>query len=364
MRWRRLTLAAALSALAVLLPAVPAHADQERNEQWYLRFLHVAEAQRISQGDGVVVAVLDTGVDATHPDLVGNVLAGTDLVDSGGDGRRDADGHGTGIAGLIAAHGRGEAGILGIAPRVKILPVRTNTASRFSAHLPAGIDWAVEHGAKVISIASGGSDNPVLQHAVERAIAADVVVVAAAGNRPADLQVTFPAGYPGVVAAGGVDRNGNHAAISTTGNQVVLSAPAVDVNTIYSSGRYITANGTSAATAILAGAAALVRAKFPSLSAEEVIHRLTATATDKGAPSRDDEYGFGVVDLVAALTKDVPPLQQDATPTATPTPRLSSSTAAAPSTKNSTGSVVVIAVLVGLLVVAGVVGFVVVRRSA
>ncbi len=361
MRWRRLALTVALLASVVLLPAVPAYADQERNAQWYLPYLHVADAQRTSQGDGVIVGVLDTGVDASHPDLVGNVLPGTDLLD-GGDGHRDEDGHGTGVAGLIAAHGRGTSGILGIAPRAKILPVRSNTRIR-PAHLPAGIDWAVEHGAKVVCIASGGSEDPLLRYAVERAIAADVVVVAGVGNKPGDLRVIFPAAYPGVLAAAGVDRNGNHADISAIGPEAVLAAPAVGVNTIYPGGRYITTNGTSLSTAILAGAAALVRAKFPSLPAEEVIHRLTATAIDKGPPGRDDEYGYGIVDLVAALTKDVPPLTPSATPAVTGA--ASAPTVSQPSTKDRQAPLALFAALAVLAISAAAVGVIIaVRRRS
>ncbi len=360
--WRRLALTLALLASIVLLPAAPAYADQVRDAEWHLSFLHVAEAQRISQGDGIVVGVLDVGVDATHPDLAGSVLPGTDLVDSGGDGHRDEDGHGTGVAGLIAAHGRGTSGILGIAPRAKILPVRYHTQT-LVGHLPGGIDWAVEHGAKVICIASGGSDDPLLRYAVERAIAADVVVVAAAGNRPGDLRVIFPAAYSGVLAAAGVDRNGNHADISTTGPEVVLAAPAVKVALTYPGARYVTSDGTSWATAILAGAAALVRAKFPSLPAEEVIHRLTATAIDKGPPGRDDEYGYGVVDLVAALTKDVPPLTPSATPAATGA--ASPPAVSQPSTKDRQAPLALLAALAVLVISAVAVGVIVaVRRRS
>jgi subtilisin family serine protease len=222
-----------------------------------------------------------------------------------GDGHSDHDGHGTAMAGLIAARGRpGGAGALGISPKAKILPVRVGAGQ---VHLSEGILWAVDHGARVVCVAAGSND-PNIKNVIDKALAADVLVVAAAGNRPDDKRVLPPARLPGVLAAGGVDRDGNHVAVSVTGPEIVLTAPAERVWSTDTGGGYVSGTGTSDATAILAGAAALVRAKYPNLSAPEVIHRLTATAIDKGPPGRDDEYGYGIVDLVAALTKDVPPL--------------------------------------------------------
>ncbi|GAB3800448.1 type VII secretion-associated serine protease mycosin [Micromonospora zhanjiangensis] len=312
------TLIAALTALtAVTIAAPPALADATRDAQWHLKFLKVAEAHRITQGAGVTVAVIDTGVDATHPDLIGSVLPGKDFSIRKADvpdGRTDTAGHGTAMAGLIAAHGHGNgAGALGIAPAAKILPVRYHsTIEGMSQDTPAAIRWAVAQGAKVISMSFGGENEIELQEAILAARRADVVLVAATGNRPRDRQVGYPAAYDGVLAVGGVDRNGNHADISVTGPQTAISAPAVDTlstDTRANGGSgYSTETGTSGATAIVAGAAALVRAKYPTLSAPEVIHRLTATATDKGAPGRDPEYGYGVLNLVAALTADVPPI--------------------------------------------------------
>lgn len=118
----------------------------------------------------------------------------------------------------------------------------------------------------------------------------------------------YPASEPGVIAVGGVDRRGNHAAVSVTGPEIDVVAPAVDIYSTGINGGYRVGTGTSDATAIVAGAAALIRSKYPDLPAQEVAHRLTATAIDKGLPGRDDEYGYGVIDLVAALTADVPPL--------------------------------------------------------
>jgi type VII secretion-associated serine protease mycosin len=270
----------------------------------------------MSQGAGVVVAIVDTGVDGRHPGLRDRVLPGIDLVRPGGNGQLDEDGHGTFVAGLIAAQGR----TLGIAPRSLILPIR-NSPGRFgiTGHTADAVEWAIDHGVEVICIAGGGSASIDLESAINRALARNIIVVAAAGNLPTDVRVAFPAAYPGVIAAAGVDQRGNQAALSVEGPEIVLAAPAVDIMgiDIRTPGHtgYATGDGTSASTAIVAGAAALVRARYPDLSAAEVVHRLTATADDKGLPGRDNEYGYGVVNLVRALTADVPPLPTSAAPT-------------------------------------------------
>jgi subtilisin family serine protease len=164
------------------------------------------------------------------------------------------------------------------------------------------------------------------------------------GNRPDVNGVRYPAAYPGVIAAAGVDRKGNHAELSVNGPEVVLAAPAVEITSTGRNGRYRVGTGTSDATAIIAGAAALVRAKYPSLSAAEVVHRLTATADDRGPPGRDEQYGFGVLNLVRALTADVPPLSP--TPSAPPTASNGNPTAAAaPPTQDSDQTRVVVAIV-------------------
>jgi subtilisin family serine protease len=289
--------------IASLVPAGRADADQTRDAQWFLGFLDVARAQQISQGDGAVVGVVDSGVDGRHPDLTGNVLPGADMLGLSDDGWNDTLGHGTGMAGLIAAHGHGGGGALGTAPRAKILPVNTGIMGT-DPRTAAGIDWAVAHGAIVLCLAIAGPPSPLLQRAVENAIAHDIVVVAGAGNAAA-TSVDYPAAYPGVVTAAGVERGGEHAVLSNSGPQVTLAAPAVDVLSTAPGGTYRTGTGTSDATAIIAGAAALVRSKYPKMPATEVIHRLTATAIDKGPPGRDDLYGYGIVNLVGALTADL-----------------------------------------------------------
>ncbi|WP_422740579.1 type VII secretion-associated serine protease mycosin [Micromonospora sp. WMMD729] len=288
----------------------PNKAEIIRADQWHLKYLKTREAHRITRGAGVTVAVPDTGVQP-HPDLVNNLLDGIDLISADGNGKNDQNSHGTGMAGLIAAHGRGDSlGALGLAPDAKILPIR-DTGSDGQGEpdaLAAGIDYAVRNGADVICISSVGGAGIPLQQSIRAALAADVVLVAAAGNKPGDFVVGYPAAEEAVIAVGGVDRDGNHAEVSVTGPEIDVVAPAVDIYSTSIDGKYRKGTGTSDATAIVAGAAALIRSKYPYLPAQEVAHRLTATAIDKGPPGRDDEYGYGVIDLVAALTADVPPL--------------------------------------------------------
>ncbi|WP_442934009.1 type VII secretion-associated serine protease mycosin [Micromonospora sp. CPCC 205561] len=292
-------------------PGIHQVAPNIRADQWHLRYLKVDRVHRITQGEGLIVAVPDTGVNP-HPDLQKNLLPGIDIIPGGsGDGRKDLDSHGTAMAGLIAAHGRsGAEGALGLAPKAKIVPIFVSPPNGEGEPdtLAQGVEYAISRKAKVISISSGGPSSARLDQAVKRALASNIVVVAAAGNRPTDSRVGYPASMEGVIAVGGIDRAGRHAAISTSGPEIDVVAPAVDIYSTSMDTKYSRGSGTSGATAIVAGAVALVRSKYPDLSASEVAHRLTATAIDKGPPGRDDEYGHGVIDLVAALTADVPPL--------------------------------------------------------
>jgi type VII secretion-associated serine protease mycosin len=321
-RW---TVAAMCGVLSTVIAANPAPADSFRDRQWHLKTLDVAAAHKVSQGDGVTVAVLDTGVQADHPDITGNVLPGIDLTGADTQGRKDTDGHGTGMAGVIVGHGHGSsAGALGIAPAAKILPIRIMIGDSDGAaggtNMPEAIDQAVKRGANIISISQMTSPSPRLKRALDGALSSNVIVVAAAGNRPDDFYVQYPARYPGVVAVGATGRNGSLSSVSVTGEELLLAAPGVDILSTDNGGGYHLGTGTSDATAIVAGAAALVRSKFPKLSATEVVHRLTATADDKGAPGRDNEYGFGTLNLVAALTAQVPPAGEPQPSTGPTTP--------------------------------------------
>ena len=262
-----------------------------------------------STGAGVTVAVIDSGVDANHPDLAGQVLPGIDLVEPGA-ATDDTDpvGHGTTVAGLIAGRNDDDDGVVGLAPNAKILPVRVlDEDNRYDdAHdRGEGRPLGRRHGAQVINLSLGGAgSSPALAAALDYAFAQDVVVVACTGNvAPASpTDVWYPAREPGVIAVAGLERQGDALwSGSITGTATVLTAPATDLVGARPGG-FWRVQGTSFAAPLVSATAALVRSRWPDMPAGEVVNRLITTARDLGAPGRDARYGFGVVDPVAALT--------------------------------------------------------------
>ncbi|NES14729.1 MULTISPECIES: type VII secretion-associated serine protease mycosin [Micromonospora] len=290
----------------------PARVDQVRAEQWQLDQLNARAAWRSSTGRGVVVAVVDSGVDGSHPDLAGQVLPGIDLVTPGGSDRPDPVGHGTTVAGLIAGRNDDDRGAVGLAPDAKILPVRVlDDENRYDDALivAKGVRWAVDNGARVINLSLGGSgDSPALAAALDYAFARDVVVVACTGNLATSTsrKVWYPAREPGVIAVAGLERNGKDLwSGSITGHETTLTAPATALYGARPDG-YWRVQGTSFAAPLVAATAALIRSRYPKMAAGDVVNRLISTAKDLGPTGRDDRFGYGLVDPVAALTTDVP----------------------------------------------------------
>ncbi len=319
---RRLTAAATAGLFALGLPAAPAFAepaplqgDSVRADEWHLGTLNVAEAWTYSSGSGVTVAVIDSGVDADHPDLQGQVLPGLDLVDDKGDGDTDLVGHGTTVSGIIAGRNDDTAGVVGIAPKAKILPVRVlDEDNRYNDALivAQGVRWAVDHGAKVINLSLGGNgSSAALAAALDYAFAKDVVVIACTGNASASSSsgVWYPAREPGVLAVAGMERDGTTLwSGSITGKETVVTAPATQLVGANAGGDYWKVQGTSFAAPMVSATAALIRSRWPDMPAGEVINRIIRTAKDKGAAGRDPLFGFGLVDPVAALTASIPPV--------------------------------------------------------
>jgi type VII secretion-associated serine protease mycosin len=310
-----------LAGSLALLPSTVAHADGIRAQEWALDALHTQEAWLTTKGNGITVAVLDTGVDATHPDLAGNVLTGKDMVGFGAQrGDRAWARHGTAMAGIIAGHGHGTDdtdGVVGVAPEAKILPVRViledGDPARTKARnirgnaLADGIRWATDHGADVINLSLGDDSDSAHpeaaeDEAVQYALKKGAVVVASAGNggEKGD-HISYPAAYPGVIAATAVDRYVTHASFSTRRWYATVSAPGVDVVIADPDRKYYEGWGTSAASAFVSGAVALIKAAHPGLTPAQIKQLLEKTARDAPTGGRDDDQGFGFIDPAAAI---------------------------------------------------------------
>jgi type VII secretion-associated serine protease mycosin len=280
--------------------------DPYRFAQWALPDVGFPDAWARTQGAGVTVAVVDSGVLGTHEDLAGSVLAGADFV-SPGNGWNDQLGHGTFVAGIVAAHVGNGRGVAGAAPSVKILPVRVLDANGngSSANVTAGIVYAVNHGARVINLSLGGTGaDPGERAAIDYAISKGAVVVAAAGNSgQSGSPAIYPAAFPEVLAVGAVDSHNARAAFSNIGSYVDVVAPGVGIVSTYSGSNasYASGDGTSFAAPYASAAVAMVEAANPQLDPDAITHDIEATASDLGAPGRDDAYGDGLVSTRALL---------------------------------------------------------------
>jgi len=292
-----------LLAGALVLSVAPAASadDGARAAEWPLTAYDAGKlVWPHSTGKGVIVAVVDSGVRATHVDLTGQVLPGIDYV-SGGNGETDqsTDGHGTGIASLIAGHGHGshdEDGIMGLAPGAKILPVGVGSDASVT-NLVQGIEYAVNHGASVINLSLGTTGfNAQEASAIFYAESKNVVVVAAAGNSGTE-EDDYPASYDGVVSVSGVDQNGQAWSGSTYSSHVVVAAPAVDIvrDDDGSDTQMYKGDGTSYSTAYVSAIAALIRSAYPSLTAGQVINMIIkGAALPAGLTAPDPHYGYGI----------------------------------------------------------------------
>ncbi|MEU6253012.1 type VII secretion-associated serine protease mycosin [Streptomyces sp. NPDC047043] len=315
------TLGVLLAASVALVPPTAAHADGIRAQQWALDAMHTTQAWQTTKGKGITVAVLDTGVEADHPDLVGNVLTAKDMIGFGAkQGQRAWARHGTAMAGIIAGHGHGPGdadGVMGIAPEAKILPVRVILEDGDSARgkarstrgnaLAEGIRWAADHGADVINLSLGDDSasahpEPAEDEAVQYALKKNVVVVASAGNGgDKGDHVSYPAAYPGVIAATAVDRYGTRASFSTRRWYSTVSAPGDKIVIADPDHKYYEGWGTSAASAFVSGAVALIKAAHPGLTPAQIKQLLEDTARNPPAGGRDDSRGFGFIDPAAAI---------------------------------------------------------------
>ncbi|WP_288798674.1 S8 family serine peptidase [uncultured Arsenicicoccus sp.] len=288
--------------------------DPIRPQQWSLSRLGGETFHGRVSTAGVTVAVVDTGVDGGHPDLRGVLVPGAQFLEpsaggTGGTGATDPNGHGTHVAGIIAAVADNRVGVAGMAPGTRIMPVRVldGHGEGWTSDIARGVIHAANHGATVINL-SLGSDQPdvTLDKAVQYAVAKGVVVVAAGGNeRLAGNRASYPAAYANVIGVAATTSSSRAAAYSNTGRYIDVAAPGDGIVSTYPTrlirSGYARMSGTSMATPLVAATVAGLRAARPSLTVAQVQSLLASTATDLGVRGRDDTYGAGLVDANRAL---------------------------------------------------------------
>ncbi|MER7110949.1 type VII secretion-associated serine protease mycosin [Streptomyces sp. NPDC000229] len=340
--YRRLLTAAAVTALTlVAVPAGPAAADDNtrctfpgkmyEGRPWSLQRVLLDELWKQSTGKGVRVAVIDTGVDVKNPQLKKAVdtksgvnLLPKDIKDDSGnkiergkeDGTTDTVGHGTKVAGIIAARPAKGTGFVGLAPDATIIPIQQNDAEGHGTAetLATAIKHAIDEEADVINIsqdtAKAVEPAPDLKQAVDEALARDIVVVASAGNDGlgGNVKPTYPASYDGVLAVASSDRNNERAPFSQSGDFVGIAAPGVDMVSTVPGGGHCADNGTSFSAPYVAGLAALIKAKHQDWTRKQIVAQIQQTA-ERSVAGHDRLVGWGVVDPVRALTEDDKPIE-------------------------------------------------------
>jgi len=280
---------------------------------WGLRSNGIPSVWRRTQGEGVRIAVLDTGVDTRHEDLVGGISEARDFTGSRS-GPRDRQGHGTHVAGTIAAR-QNQRGVVGVAPRCELLigKVLDDGGAGSDRDVAAGIEWAVAQRADIISMSLGSSEpSQGIGTALRDAAGAGVLVISAAGNDGRRNSVNFPARRREAIAVAAVDRDGRIAPFSSRGEQVDIAAPGVDILSTWPRGQYARLSGTSMATPFVSGVVALMLAAAKGQGDAErrdvawLRTKLSATAIDAGASGKDTSYGWGLIRPESLLRGDTP----------------------------------------------------------
>lgn len=300
--------------IATTLETIPN--DPDWSLQYGLRNIRAPQGWNYSTGAGwVTIAIIDSGVDRFHPDLVTKTLAGYDFVNNDDDPQDDY-GHGTHVAGIAAAASNNGIGVAGTSWGAQIMPVKVLNASGNGtyANVASGIIWAVDNGAQVINLSLGGpAYSAILESAVEYAYNRGVVLVAASGNAGGS-SVYYPARYTQVIAVGATNSNNERGAFSNFGDGMELVAPGVAIYSTELGGGYSYRNGTSMAAPFVSGLAAILIGQPGNYNAGLVREQIRSSALDLGSPGWDAYYGHGLIQMDAALAL-VP-----ATPTPTLTP--------------------------------------------
>ncbi len=265
--------------------------------QYALGKLRLAEAHGVTRGDRILVAVIDSGIDASHPELAGTIADSLDTVGGGAPHT-----HGTGIAGTIVAQSR----LMGIAPRAKVLAVRAFDPSGSGAqgttfNILKGLEWSATKGARVINMSFAGPKDPALGRALSAAHKKGITLIAAAGNAGVKSPPLYPAADTNVIAVTATDAEDKLFQQSNRGNHVAVSAPGVDILVPSPDANYQVTSGTSFAAAHVSGIAALILERNPGLSPDGLRRVLLSTATDLGPKGRDKDFGMGLANAYRAV---------------------------------------------------------------
>ncbi len=266
--------------------------------QYALTKLRLPEAHVLAHGANVMIAVIDSGIDAKHPELANSIADNFDALGS-------AEGphvHGTGVAGVIVAHAR----LMGSAPEARIIAIRafggtTGGAESSSYIILRSLNYAAEHGAQILNMSFAGPKDAVIERAIAATAARGLVLVAAAGNAGAKSPPLYPAANPNVIAVSATDRQDKLFTAANRGNYIALAAPGVDIFLPAPDGKYQMTSGTSFSAAYVSGVAALLLERNYALKPEALRMTLAKTARDLGSPGRDDLFGDGEPDAFAAV---------------------------------------------------------------
>ncbi|MFC5532146.1 S8 family peptidase [Cohnella yongneupensis] len=271
--------------------------------QWNLPRIATESGWSVTKGsDDIIVAVVDTGVQADHPDLQGRLVKGVNIVDPSSPPDDDV-GHGTHVAGIISAEVNNGEGVAGMTWYTKIMPVKALDSSGAGStySVAEGILWAVDHGADVINMSLGNyAQAEFLHDALKYAYDHGVVLVAASGNDNTD-RPGFPAAYPEVLAVAATDPDESRAEYSNFGDYIDIAAPGTSIPSTYPGSRYAALSGTSMASPHVAALASLVKSVNPKLTNEEIMDLLRRTAKDLGQQGKDNDFGYGQIDVNSAL---------------------------------------------------------------
>jgi subtilisin family serine protease len=273
--------------------------------QYELAKLHLPQAHALAKGNNVLVAVIDSGIDTAHPELNGTVTESYDALPSPAAPHK----HGTAIAGLIAAHGK----LMGAAPAAHILAIRAFDGAGASAegttfNILKGLDWAAEHGARVINMSFAGPNDPAIHRSLIAAHKKNIVLVAAAGNAGPKSPPLYPAADPEVIAVSATDANDKLLSQSNRGHHIAVAAPGAQVLVAIPDGGYEVSSGTSYSAAEVSGIVALMLQRDPKLTPNKVRDILLTTAKDLGPKGRDVMFGAGLADAYDALMAEPTPV--------------------------------------------------------